>query len=1411
MRRFFALLFGLALGTGILLVASQVPVLANTDPMGLGSDEGMKKPLLRTETARSGFSTAAVDTVYYGFKLTSADPNKVGAGVGSAGGKWDFDTGISGTDSTQYWKFYSSNQTSNSDIYPTPASRPWWYFEYGNSINRGNHNLWKARALAGRAFRRTGLAGVWHADNMSTVSGSPGNINGSRSAWCGLRPTSDAGAPIDELTGNPFTNAENQIDHRGGGAVRSSYPGYSNLWNQLLYRDFTYSGAPIPMSFRVRTDFGYNRAADPGGDGWFTPDPTSSSNFVLNAADSLCVWVGKPKDTLVYDTNRRYLSEVVDFGTNPQPQKLYAVGGKLPVVRTAVFDTTVTLAIPTATWGGTVRVVFQVHTNRFESDQSTSATGFNSLDGAVVLDDVNVGGDISTFDAAQSIRPRVLLSQSGTETPISPSTTWITTGRPPRSYGHIHNANDLPYDDPCGTLDGLTGARNCNLAGNVLLMSNHDDPSHNFQFESQEWALTPTIVINAASPRGILQGTPANLKTEAGNINLQMDYYSGFDANALTGVVFWWGVRYMGAGLTSLNQIAEPKVANWSPINTPGFISSYGTPTCATMDTDADLDGSMPIAFTDSCQFGLENQVRCGRYGSTACGETRGTYWDNVRAGFIRGAAAVPSVATGAWMLYGDTFPFNEDISPGSVEFDTTTALVMSSLNNGNPAGTEGVARSDTLVYDSPYSGNDARMDLVFRIWPGPGNYAGRNVGPGGSQDPWALRHNRILKVPAVGDEAGNYASANDGSFWGQYMGNNGPVGSASGHTSTYWDPQTWNSARMDSAQLNYSPVVSVPRGLPLVDTWMGTYHELDPNYNILGITRDLCFLIAPTGVANHTNTCCSEAQCAGSPFFTSWPPPGYDPAPGSTSTKEGTKILPDGIFTPGTHVQYFVRRSKQSNPSVLENMSPDTTVVAFQPGMMGSTDCLRYDHLDVLPDMWKDLRYSGSGLACILYVDAADRRGYEDEVIGALDSLGYGRDDGASRGWKRTPDNWTDRNDPVGFVPENLGQSGVAYDKFDQRASESGEANRIGCRIVGGGVLPELQGVQCKQGPTPAMLDEYYDTIIYDAGDLDNGAGALHDCSGIAQEQSCDAGILSQWLDLAADGNEKALFILGDGAAQDLAISGTASMDLLRSTMGFVHVRDNYFQYSGNLQPGAVYKPLATTGDKFNSARRYGFFNSCVNLLDVIDKDGGVVGAELAARYEQFSDRSASGVGPGPYGAAVYRRLDADAGRYYATLINGMPMNRFRSWNGKDDPTTQNISLSFNNHAGQAWMEDALLAFNLCSRPGAVISVGDQPGMSALNFVRGAFPNPSVAGAATVQFSLASPAKVTLRFYNVAGRLVHETSVDGVAGLNSYRWTGVTSTGMKAASGVYFYRLSAPGVDFQNNSQRMVLLGQAN
>jgi len=111
---------------------------------------------------------------------------------------------------------------------------------------------------------------------------------------------------------------------------------------------------------------------------------------------------------------------------------------------------------------------------------------------------------------------------------------------------------------------------------------------------------------------------------------------------------------------------------------------------------------------------------------------------------------------------------------------------------------------------------------------------------------------------------------------------------------------------------------------------------------------------------------------------------------------------------------------------------------------------------------------------------------------------------------------------------------------------------------------------------------------------------------------------------------------------------------------------------------------------------------------------------------------------------------------------------------------------------------------------PERPVEVGNVPGL-VLNFVRGAFPNPAVHGAASVRFSLAQPAKVTIRFYNVAGRVVREATVEGHVGSdNVFRWDGTMNDGTRAGSGVYFYRLSAPGVQFENNSQRMVLLGQA-
>ena len=56
---------------------------------------------------------------------------------------------------------------------------------------------------------------------------------------------------------------------------------------------------------------------------------------------------------------------------------------------------------------------------------------------------------------------------------------------------------------------------------------------------------------------------------------------------------------------------------------------------------------------------------------------------------------------------------------------------------------------------------------------------------------------------------------------------------------------------------------------------------------------------------------------------------------------------------------------------------------------------------------------------------------------------------------------------------------------------------------------------------------------------------------------------------------------------------------------------------------------------------------------------------------------------------------------------------------------------------------------------------------------------------------------RVTLRIYDVTGRLV-KTLVDGIEtpGRKATTWDGYGRRGEKVASGVYFYRMTAPGYE---------------
>ena len=63
----------------------------------------------------------------------------------------------------------------------------------------------------------------------------------------------------------------------------------------------------------------------------------------------------------------------------------------------------------------------------------------------------------------------------------------------------------------------------------------------------------------------------------------------------------------------------------------------------------------------------------------------------------------------------------------------------------------------------------------------------------------------------------------------------------------------------------------------------------------------------------------------------------------------------------------------------------------------------------------------------------------------------------------------------------------------------------------------------------------------------------------------------------------------------------------------------------------------------------------------------------------------------------------------------------------------------------------------------------------------------------------------MTLEVYDVSGRIV-QTIVDAVqsAGQKTARWAGTNERGERVATGIYFYRMEAPGFV---KTRRMVLL----
>src|SRR5262245_12642936 len=443
------------------------------------------------------------------------------------------------------------------------------------------------------------------------------------------------------------------------------------------------------------------------------------------------------------------------------------------------------------------------------------------------------------------------------------------------------------------------------------------------------------------------------------------------------------------------------------------------------------------------------------------------------------GSFATSSMTVENKNWFQDTFTANETIAPiPPAPYDTTSAWIRTGLNLA--AYTGDISRQDlpgdTVVCEA--AGSSLRLDLVFRILPGVGNYV--TIGN---------RASALRRVPtATTAAAPNAASAN---FWESYLADNGALGTGGngttgpGHPGGVWDPNRWNSARCDTAETNLFPVAAVGNLPGIVPgRYASMYHEADPKYVTLGVPKKRCFLINPAGAINSTNITCGSGT---------YPPPwaagaGLSPSEGGLApgvTHEFSQIIPDGQLTPGAHIEYFLRTSDESAPLTPLGMNPDTSFVVPQPGC--NRDCLRWAHFSVLPDRWKDSSFGGSGMAEMLVVNLDDGRSDECAWASVADSVGitsYSRR-GANNGWGRVPAG-TDVNDPAYFVRSHGGQPGTCWDYYTVRGSRdtlTGNAGGLGGRLAPRCIGCPSAGRESRQGPTGLTMRTFYRLVLFLSG----------------------------------------------------------------------------------------------------------------------------------------------------------------------------------------------------------------------------------------------------------------------------------------------------------------------------------------
>jgi len=1354
---------------------------------------------------KGGLNVSLCGTTYIGFKPGSVSVNNWwGIGTGN------FVPGSSATSDYGYWGWDNDaihnniNEVHGDSLFGwwpyrhryaitasqtlTDDQRPWWALDTGNNANYViNQGAGKKRTF--------GVVGVWHRDNGNTSGGGVNwaPLSGTYSLWCGLRRQGD-NSFVDPITGNPFNANVLQFNDVGNPSPHRHFPGYASQWDQMAYRDVNMGASTtLQVRFKVRTNMSIGMDAAPDTrTGWFDKDPLAvlSGNFISSSAagvgapiDSFMVYVGAPVNDAsciysdgvtrpVFDRQRRWFSEVVR-ANEAKYKEIYTTYGDNAAM------TITSASVNTSTFGSVVRVVFRSKTNRgFDDEFSGPGQYHSSGAGAAVIDDVQIsigGGGFTTLGDFESA------SQVDNSTLASQLTAWKTTGKPPAVYFHPHDINSLVYEDIAGPVG--SPARICKMDGVVISAGDHDqsEAAGGLSFQSEreldDGMISPTINLrvdggtNAMGLNSAIAG--------ATEFYIAYDVYTGIFDLASTGNAWKYGWQAYPA--SDLN--GSPC---WGDVQFPSYLIFDPVKQCFQDREPAYLNGllnwdpALAVAgasFPDSLRFYLGKTQECFKFGvPLGCSPTDGCYFDDValvsvtnpscliaKGNEVMGIPPNPSgpLSADIWQWVNDTFTVDglnrNVVPPGTVGFDTTSALVKTGLNIAQATGnTQRFAvPGDTTVCVA--RGASVRVDLVFRINPGPGNYV--SIG----------NPNTSLRRVPISPTAVNIASPTGSNFWEEYLIDNGVEGTPGGHPpgpvngGKRWDSLVWNSARCDTAEQNFWPIQGRGLGGPAVGLFASMYAESDPKFTKLGINKNRCFLKTATSAVTQANTVCDIGLTDGWPITA-----GYVTESGLPlgHTYEYTKIFPDGLFTPGTHVEYYLRREDSpigSGPFYC----PDPSTVFPQYGE-GSLDAHRWQEFSVLPDEWKKPAYGGLGQACMLYLDMDDRRGDERVWVSVADSIGATRSSkfGAHNGWfagDKVP-----VNDPANFVEKNE-QPGTTWDMFGEKASESliNRVASLGAALANQSGAAAVTNKWSFQGPSPQMLKTYYQVVLLLSGDLSSGVLGPYNDFG-----NGDVAMLQDFMSTATAGTPRGVWIEGEGFVESAdALPSNASL-----LTGFLYtsLRDpSYTLLTGNTASCIdlpVLSPITANGDI------YGIQNDVFLTNDVLlpSPTGRSVAASLY---------SPGGVNA-PVVASVYHPSNAGNGEFWASLVDGWDITSLRS--RFCDKTHGRLAYSYNALTN--------VFGNICTIVGSPAITTDVPNNSSgqvfVDFM-GLENNPLRAGSATIEFGLASTDQVEVRVYDLSGRLVRVLARrQFTPGRHTVTWDGTDDRGGAVARGVYFMRV---------------------